>query len=99
MNTISYTPDKNQVKKTSDSLKWFYAYGADDFPRQGTSDELMNYTGPFDTERDALIALVHEMHDHIDRLEKFALELQTVDDEIFHGYALPVTHLEDGGAE
>lgn len=74
-------------------LKWWYAYGADAFPRQGTADELMNYTGPFDTESEAFHALVIEMFDHIDRLENFSLDLQTC--PCFHGYALPVAHIED----
>jgi len=46
---------------------WWFCI-EDMIPRQGTADELMNYTGPFATEREAFIAEIVIMDERIDNL-------------------------------
>lgn len=49
--------------------KWYYAYLVDDIPQQLPADNANGYTGPFDTEREAWLALYAEMTAQIKELQ------------------------------
>lgn len=69
--------------------KWYYAYQVDDIPQRMKSEESNGYTGPYDTEGAAWMALYFEMLTHIEELKNtnrvVAKGLKAIAD-----YALPV---------
>lgn len=69
------------LQPQSPQPQWYYAFGIDDWPQRMTAEEATNYTGPFETELEALKALVKEYQGRIEALEAWCSAYRALSSE------------------